>query len=270
MKKAFVIFTLILLTASFTAPVTARPLYDTYSSQPDGAAGMDTLGTSEHPDMNFGNETYLFVQESSGQTDITSLLKFNLSSIPANATINSATLTLTVQANASYLVDDTVSIHRVKQNWTEDGATWNTYDGSNLWNTPGGLGASDIDATALATLAFTGISADTAEDFTLNTTEIQKLVDGTNPNYGFLVNCSSAENFSGWSFYSSDNNVSAYRPNLVIDYSLPTQDQTTPAISNSMTYGDIANIAVNLLIISVLTLAFIFHVVTTIIMRKRG
>jgi hypothetical protein len=270
MKKAFAIFTLILLAASFTAPVTARPLYDTYSSQPDGAAGIDTGIAYDEPEGNFGNETYLFVLDVSGQASITSLLKFDLSSIPANAIVNSATLTMTVQANDSYLVDDTVSVHRVKQNWTEDGATWNTYDGSNSWNTPGGLGASDIDTTALSTLAFTGISADTAEDFTLDTTEIQKMVDGTNPNYGFLVKCSSAENFSGWSFYSSDNNISAYRPNLVIDYSLPTQDQTTPAIVSSMTYGDIANTAVNMLILSMITLAFIFFVVTTIIMRKRG
>jgi hypothetical protein len=43
----------------------------------------------------------------------------------------------------------TVKVHQLTQAWTEAGATWNTYDGTNNWASPGG----DYSATVVDTAA---------------------------------------------------------------------------------------------------------------------
>jgi hypothetical protein len=229
-KKILALTAFLLLAAALllpAAPTTARPLADTYSSQPD-SAGFDTFLRSAAPTTGYANNAELRIGESNAAADVWhSLLKFDLSGIPANATINSATLTLTIVTdyadNAS-----AVSIYRVKRNWIE-ASTWNKYDASNSWQTAGGTGANDYDSTVIATRSFSAtLTAGSSRTFTLDTTEIKKLIDGTYTNYGFLLKTSS-ENNDAYGWASSDNTTAAYRPLLEIDYSLPTNTPTVTA-----------------------------------------
>ena len=66
------------------------------TSQPNGTDGMDTYIESGSTTTNFWTEVSLRIGEGNGSTnDLNrSLIKFDLSSIPANATITSATLSL--------------------------------------------------------------------------------------------------------------------------------------------------------------------------------
>lgn len=66
------------------------------------------------------------------------LLGFSLSSVPDGAFIDSAKLTITLTNTASALPSPQFLCRRLtRQNWTE-AATWNNYDGSQPWSTPGG------------------------------------------------------------------------------------------------------------------------------------
>ena len=90
-------------------------------------------------------------------SDAHALIKFDLSSIPAGATISSAVLNLYLESLSSSTIQ--VSLYRVVRDWIEgtrsgtgtaDGATWNTYDSSSSWGTGGG--DHDLAATALTTI----------------------------------------------------------------------------------------------------------------------
>jgi hypothetical protein len=104
---------------------------------PDG----DTYLTGPaNPDINFGASPRAWVGTDQ-QNAQRPLLRFTLGA-PSNATV--LTCTLSVQAD---MVQAPLPGHvlRVTQSgWTETGATWNRYDGTTPWTTPGG----DVDAAS--------------------------------------------------------------------------------------------------------------------------
>lgn len=78
------------------------------------------------------------------------LFRFDLSAI-LGATVIDATLSLSL-GTGSTLTNETYSIHRLTQpDWTELGVTWNTYDETNPWVTPGG----DFDPTPAQAITLT-------------------------------------------------------------------------------------------------------------------
>ena len=97
------------------------------------------------------------------------LIAFNLSSIPANATITGATLSMFLSQSGPFPAEVSVSLNKVLRNWGEGAsdagepggagiqaepgdATWlHTFYNSALWTTPGG----DFSATASATTPIT-------------------------------------------------------------------------------------------------------------------
>jgi hypothetical protein len=83
-------------------------------------------------------------------------MRFDLSSIPSTASIESAVLTLTVVGNSAQ--DKVVGAHRVtdSHNWVEAEATWSKFSASGNWSSAGG----DFNATATATA--TVLKTDTA------------------------------------------------------------------------------------------------------------
>ena len=116
----------------------------------------DALLSSYGPNNNYGINSELLLRRDGD--DYVSLIQFDLSSIPSNATITNAQLQL-------YKYDETtsaatVNVHAMKQAWVEgtknssapaDGATWNTYNGTNAWQTAGAAGANDYESTVAAT-----------------------------------------------------------------------------------------------------------------------
>lgn len=64
------------------------------------------------------------------------LLDFNLSSLPSDVTVINAKLGLYLQSKSTSNTT-AVGVYRLEKPWTT-GATWNTYDGTHSWTTPGG------------------------------------------------------------------------------------------------------------------------------------
>ena len=100
------------------------------------------------------------------------LVKFNLSSIPANSTVTSATLYLNEKDRKS---GQTTYIYRVTSNWSESTVTWLN------WSLLGG----DFDS---GTSYFTFIPDQQDCMLTMDITNlVQAWVNGTYPNYGLML-----------------------------------------------------------------------------------
>lgn len=182
--------------------------------QPDMLSGKDTyVSSTGNGNKNYGGANTLDVE--AGRKN--GLLEFDLSSVPAGATLVSATLEL-------FLVNDgnndvQIDLHRVTQSWTEgtqtgngnaDGATWNDYDGTNPWVTSGG----DYDSTVIVSATIP------RGNNTWHQLDITALVsdwlNNTSPNEGLLLEQVGARD--GIQFASSENGNVTLNPRLTITY----------------------------------------------------
>lgn len=173
-----------------------------------GAEGKDTFieGADAHTDHNKATDKKLLTSAEAGK-EYRTLLQFDLSGLPPTAIIQSASLELTASGIKS---PDVVEAHRLLRDWTEDGVTWNSHDGTDLWNTPGG----DYDPTTVATFL-----ADSTGRKSMDITDLARAwVDGSLPNYGLILLTEfQAMGHKENTYYSSDD--AAYpRPKLTLIY----------------------------------------------------
>lgn len=236
-KRGLIVLLIALIVAGVATPtLLASPtLADTFTTQP-GSSGVDVYLSSYDTTSNFGNVNTLQIGETNAANNRVSraLIKFDLSGIPANATINSATLSLWQTAELSDN-DSTIRVYRSLRDWTEPGATWNLYESATDWGAPGGFDATDSEQTDIGSLALTGTEANGEKQWTITASAIQEIVAGTFANNGLLLKAD-AETNDQYQFRSSDNTTSAERPKLVIDYSLPT-NTPTPAPTATLAAG---------------------------------
>lgn len=219
----------LLIVVLLLAVIPYAPLHaTTYSSQPDGTAGIDVPIRSDTPTTNYNTTTVFNIGEANSAAQVgRALIKFDLSSIPANATINSATLSLWTTADLSDNAR-TFRIYRTLRNWVESQATWNIFSTGNNWGTAGGFNASDSEQTDIGSRAFTASEANGEKQWTLTASAIQEMVAGTFANNGFIVKADT-ENNDMYQFATSDNATAGNRPKLVIDYSEATNTPTATA-----------------------------------------
>ena len=80
------------------------------------------------------------------------LVRWDMSSIPANATITSAALDFKFVGVGLYpppagMVGEIFYIYNVLQNWIVDQVTWNSYATGFSWSVPGATGALDVSSS---------------------------------------------------------------------------------------------------------------------------
>lgn len=157
-----------------------------------------------------------------------SLLKFDLTSLPAGATVTSATFTVwNVTNTAATKTIDLYAILAANSAWIE-GATWDyavpstvrwAGDAAANGGTDAGCSVSgtDYNASVIGTFTYpTSTAADTQFDITLNTAMVQAWVNGAN--YGMVMNRPDVENRL-IAFRSSDYVTdTTKRPKLVVNY----------------------------------------------------
>jgi hypothetical protein len=140
---------------------------------------------------------------------IRNLLKFDLSSIPANATIVSANLQLysdTIPMNgdlihANYGTDNSVLIQQVASSWDPTTVTW--------FNQPAGLTANQVVLPG-TTQSFLNVN--------INVKAIVASMVSTNANYGFKLSLQNEVIFTSRIFCSSYYSDATRHPRLVITY----------------------------------------------------
>ena len=219
--------------------VNYTPPEGTYTATFGDATGADYTGTV--------SDTYLNINDDNNGSSTTintytwpanmvanaGIIKWNLSSIPSSATIQSAKLYL-------YLVDSggdstyTVSVHKIINHDPVIGScNGNTYDGTHSWtqntqcynNIP--LAQADISAAE--------DSQDIGTDVGYKVWDITNMVEDwiSNPatNYGVLINSDNQASQDSYRYFaSSEYSDSTKRPKLVITYTVgPVPDTTPPA-----------------------------------------
>ena len=198
--------------------------FDTYTSQPDDTTGVDTFIVDSAATTNFdGNAAGLGIGEWNGGAEVDrTLIKFDLSSIPSTNIVSAATLSLWYKTDWSSN-DRSAKIYRVLKDWVENQATWNIWKTANNWTTAGCSSVgNDYDSTVWATATMSATATvDTELQWIFDATgvaELQKFVNATYSNYGWLMKADTETN-DLWYFHASHGATSGFRPKLVITHS---------------------------------------------------
>jgi uncharacterized repeat protein (TIGR01451 family) len=154
------------------------------------------------------------------------VLRFDLSGIPAGATIQSAVMEL-YYASSRVTTTEALRLHRVTRSWTELGATWRTYDGTNNWAAQGG----DYDAAVAASVNLDG-TVNVWKQWAI-TSLVQSWANGTFTNYGVLLESPPASGNNERRFNSSENASATLRPKLTITYVASDLAASTKAVSSA-------------------------------------
>jgi len=124
-------------------------------------ASADAYITGVGPNFNSGAQSQMTLEETNIRRGV---INFDLSGIPAYASISNATLQVYATDNSVPATQFNVSIYALTNPaWTEMGVTWNKYDGINYWATAGGdygeipWGAMNIEAAGTYTVDVTSL-----------------------------------------------------------------------------------------------------------------
>ncbi len=258
------------LLLSFSAAGAPRPVQADPASDPGaGGASMSPLadevcttvhlvavadtymnGAQNSQTRNYGNETT--VRQTVPRSQVASeggLYKWNLSSIPAGARVDSASLTFRVTAGSSRVFN----LYRVRKNWTEGGATWRTYNGTTSWSSNGAAGTTgftpDRDSTSMWTVQASAFNATGVQEFTLNATGrgvLEDWINNSSTNYGVTIqNYTSVTGTqsSNWTVQSRTGSgggpgVPSTPPTLNVTYCVPAEYGVTLTPAAAAQSGD--------------------------------
>jgi hypothetical protein len=180
---------------------------------PNGTQGKDASIWSVGVNDNYANRESLHAYtwtHNGNLSVIRSLVEFDFSSIPSNATILSAELSLFFNPTDSFQFnthkgDNAMYIRRVLGSWTENGITWN--------NQP---------STTTVNQVFKPSVGNTTQDY-LDidvTAMVTDMLVSPSGNNGFMLSMENeTDYYRGLAFASSDHPVASLRPKLVIVYS---------------------------------------------------
>jgi hypothetical protein len=205
-------------TASNEILVSVSSTIHSLTLQPNGTVGVDALVSNYSTSINnnYGAnpefEAYNWTISSTPFIN-RSFIRFDFSSLPANATILQAKLTLYNNpttpdgegAHSSLSGSNAGWLQRVTSPWNESTITWN--------NQP---------STTTANQVAVPQSTSEHQDYDLDiTTLAQAMAANQSTNYGFMLRSQTEVNYRALIFASSDYSDSTKRPKLSIIYSLP-------------------------------------------------
>ena len=194
-----------------TVTVTATTVSVSFQDGVDGYAGTrDTKLISQDPNTNFGDATTL---ELDGSPLKSSLLYWDLASIPAGSVVQSVDVTVNI-SNASGHVYE---FYELLRPWVESDATWNEYASGQSWQVAGADDSLDRGSTVLGSIS----GAKGLATISLNAAGVamvQAWVDNPSSNHGFIIlNYINAKN--GLDFSSRENGTASKHPKLTVTYS---------------------------------------------------
>lgn len=239
---------IVILLLFTSATVEARE--ETIVLQPDSAAGEDTWISNVLPFTSCGDQDTLLVGKynefevgeiedppihiSGSQNSWHGLLKFILPSLPADAVVLSADLSLYVQSLVPLTVPYTdsmgISVHPVESEWIEglstpfSGATWFHRYPPYAWASAGG----DYGSTE----SWTTVPGDGVRMAWPIPALVEEWIDNPPDNYGVLLKKKNGDN-AIVSFATSDHTDESLRPKLTITYETLEGD-TLPAVESAV------------------------------------
>ena len=194
--------TLTLGTIPYHDVATVLATYSSGSTDLQLFATEDTHADQKKPTTNYGTDTTMEVDPKTAAAN-RSFVLFDVSTIPAGSTVNTATLTLCATSGNSGRTHDAF---RVTASWTETGVTWNAMP--------------SVAASATASIA----APSTAGCVTWSiASDVQLWVDGT-ANYGWrITDAGEPQQGSNGIIYrtSEEAVVTTERPKLDVNYTAP-------------------------------------------------
>jgi hypothetical protein len=190
----------------------------------------DSYVLNSNPDTNYGSLDSAYISYNANQVLARTLLKFDLSSIPAGSTVDSATLTMNLK---SYAIADTTQtkIYRATADWTENEVTWTNKP------TVGDLLQNQI------------VAGYTPEYWTV-TTAVQKWLSGEWANQGMVImTLEGVGSYLTFGYWTREAAVSSNFPSLAISYTPPAvpavqiTDITTATSTNAATVSFRTNVS---------------------------
>ena len=178
-------------------------------------AVADTYINGGSKTSNYGAASSLIVD---GNPDNGALLKWNLTSIPAGSTLQSATLSLNVTGTSA----DTYEIYELKRNWTELQTTWNKATTGTNWQSAGGQGSLDRGSTVLGTVTATATGIRNVVLNAAGLAVVQGWVNNPATNFGFILQDYANTTKDDLVFSSKESTVAANRPQLQLVYNPPS------------------------------------------------
>ncbi len=185
-------------------------------------SAADTYLFSANATVNFnGDGNGMLVGTNSAGGIGRGLVRFDLSAIPAGATVESVSLSLFVGSLATAGSGKTVALHRMLTGWNETSATWNDASAGTAWSAPGGAAGTDFAAGASTVspgmaggsfLALTSVAGLVAD--------VQGWIDAPATNAGWMLrNQAEATLRSAGRIADLAASVEAQRPTLTVTYS---------------------------------------------------
>lgn len=183
------------------APTTAYAgTRDTYIEQ---AAATTTHGTSS---------TNRIDGDNGSGVDLSTLISWDVSSIPAGSIVREVTVT----GNVTNLTNNDYQLFELRRAWSDTQATWNVASTGTTWATAGALGTADRGTTVLGTFAPRAIGSYTLTLNASGVAVVQRWVDTPSTNHGFVIaNTGSAD---GTAFSSASATTVSQRPRLSVGY----------------------------------------------------
>ncbi len=189
------------ITISFQDGVSPDTDYNgTFDTQLSGEWGWQQDKNNDNADLSFGQYQ-------------SSLIKWDISSIPDNATITAAEITFF----NSNLSDNEFEIYEVKKDWIASEATWNIAKTGQNWEIAGAKGTTDVGNTVLGTINM--VNNWNTQTYALNSNAvelIQNWIDGSKTNNGFIIQDYGS---TTWGQFKKEGDTDANkRPKLTITY----------------------------------------------------
>jgi hypothetical protein len=186
----------------------------------------DTQIVENSPTANYGASTSSRTDgdnpDGSGK-DVSSLLRWDLSSVPAGSKVDSATVTV----NATNTSTQTYGVYDLKRPWVESAATWQQSASGQSWEVAGAKGSLDMGAqVGSLTAPTTG-----KRTFTLSPSLVQRWLDDPASNRGIII--TNSANSDGMVFSTREAGDASLRPSLSVNYGT-----TTPPPSPSRYLSD--------------------------------
>jgi hypothetical protein len=193
-----------------TGPVTVS-----FQDGIDGYTGTrDTKMKSGSPTANYGGDTKL---EIDGSPDESSILSWDLASIPPGSAIQSVDITVNVTNGSSHSYE----LYELLRPWVEGEVTWNEYAIGQSWQVAGADGSGDRGSTVLG-IVTGAVGVTTISLNSDGAAVVQSWVDNPSSNNGFVcLDYISASN--GMNFSSREIGTVSERPKLTVTYSSSSQ-----------------------------------------------
>ena len=197
-----------------------------------GVSTPDLVIADYNPDTNHaaGGELTAGDNNSGGAQTQRSLIKFVMPSITAPVAVSSAVLSLYEKAAAdnNSLSPFAIVFNRIRRDWVESQATYNSWKTGSAWSTAGcSHTADDYVSTVSDTLNFDATAASAYVAWPSSSqmiADVEGFINGSINNYGWRMSAPTAEQQSSNTivkFYDSENGTEARRPKLVVVHALP-------------------------------------------------